>query len=144
MKPANPRILTLNGGSSSIKFALYETGNPMVRKLHGTVDRIGGSEMHLTFSDLNGNQQGTFGFAAANHKSPVDSLIDWLEGEHGAASVEAVGHRVVHGMKHIEPELVTPKLLDELHRIRLFAPDHLPREIELIEAFRQDLLRAAQ
>jgi acetate kinase len=40
-------------------------------------------------------------------------------------------------MKHIQPEIVTQDLLDELHRIRPYDPDHLPREIELIEAFRQ-------
>jgi acetate kinase len=44
---------------------------------------------------------------------------------------------VVHGMTHSEPERVTPKLLAELHRIRPYDPDHLPREIELIEALRQ-------
>jgi acetate kinase len=44
---------------------------------------------------------------------------------------------VVHGMKHTEPEIVTKKLLDELHRISPYDPDHLPREIELIEAFRE-------
>jgi len=38
---ANPRILTINGGSSSIKFALYQAGEPLKRGLHGTVDRIG-------------------------------------------------------------------------------------------------------
>jgi acetate kinase len=40
-------------------------------------------------------------------------------------------------MSHIQPEIVTQDLLDELHRIRPYDPDHLPREIELIEAFRQ-------
>jgi len=43
----------------------------------------------------------------------------------------------VHGMQHTAPELVTQELLDELHRIRPYDPDHLPREIELIETFRQ-------
>ena len=35
MKPANPRILTINGGSSSIKFALYKVGEPLKRRLYG-------------------------------------------------------------------------------------------------------------
>jgi len=59
------------------------------------------------------------------------------EGQNGFESVRAVGHRVVHGMKHTAPELVTPELLDELHRISTNDPDHLPREIELIETFRE-------
>ena len=40
-------------------------------------------------------------------------------------------------MKHIEPEVVTRELLAEPHRLRPYDPDHLPREIELIKAFRQ-------
>ena len=51
--------------------------------------------------------------------------------------VKGVGHRVVHGMKHTEPEIVTEKLLAELRRISPNDPDHLPREIELMETFRQ-------
>ena len=44
---------------------------------------------------------------------------------------------MVHGMRHSEPERVTPKLLAELRRITPYAPEHLPREIGLIEAFRR-------
>ena len=64
-------------------------------------------------------------------------LLDWLEAQPAFASVKAAGHRVVHGMKHSEPERLTPKLLAELRRITPYAPDHLPREIGLIEAFRK-------
>ena len=64
-------------------------------------------------------------------------MIDWLEEQKEFSSVSAVGHRVVHGMNHIEPEIITQELLDELHRIAPYDPDHLPREIELIEVFRK-------
>ena len=137
MKPANPRILTINGGSSSIKFALYQTGEPLTRSLYGKVDRIGLPNTNLTFNDPTGNQQGSRSFAASDHRSAANSLIAWLEEQDGLDSVGAVGHRVVHGMKHTEPEPVTQELLEELHRIRPYDPDHLPREIELIEVFRQ-------
>ena len=40
-------------------------------------------------------------------------------------------------MKHRRPERITAKLLAELHRITPYAPEHLLREIELIEAFRK-------
>jgi acetate kinase len=40
-------------------------------------------------------------------------------------------------MHHTEPELITNELLDELHRITPYDPDHLPDEIELIETFRR-------
>ena len=63
--------------------------------------------------------------------------MDWLEKQNAFESVRAVGHRVVHGMQHTAPELVTQELLDDLHRISPCDPDHLPSEIELIETFRQ-------
>ena len=49
MRPADPCILTINGGSSSIKFAVYPALEPLKRKLYGTVDRIGMSGTSLTF-----------------------------------------------------------------------------------------------
>ena len=137
MKPTNAHILTINGGSSSIKFALYHVGDPLKRVIHGKVDRIGLSGTNLTFHDADGKLQPSRKLAVRGHKSAANSLIDWLEARPEFASVQAVGHRVVHGMKHTEPEIVTKKLLDELHRISPNDPDHLPREIELIETFRQ-------
>jgi len=136
LQPSDPRVLTINGGSSSIKFALYQVGKPLKRGLYGKVDRIGLSGTNLSFNDSTGKKHDR-SLTAADHKSAANCLIDWLEGQKGFESVQAVGHRVVHGMKHTEPELVTQELLDELHRIRPYDPDHLPREIELIEAFRQ-------
>src|ERR1700690_2660855 len=106
MKPANPRILTINGGSSSIKFALYQAGEPLKRGLNGKVDRIGLSGTTLAFNDPPEQQQESRSLAATDHKTAANSLIDWLEKQDGFSSVEAVGHRVVHGMKHTAPELV--------------------------------------
>ena len=137
MKRVDSQILTINGGSSSIKFALYAAVEPLKRGLYGTVDRIGLSGTNLTFHEAEGKPQASRKLIASDHKSAANSLLDWLETQPNFASVKAVGHRVVHGMKHTEPELVTPELLAELHRISPYDPDHLPREIELIEAFRQ-------
>jgi len=129
-------VLTINGGSSSIKFALYATDKTLQRRLHGKVDRIGLSGTTLTFHNTHPDA-GPLSLAAADHRSAAHWLIDWLEAQPDFKSVEALGHRVVHGMQHTAPERVTQALLDELHRLRPYDPDHLPREIELIEAFRQ-------
>jgi len=137
MKPAHGSILTINGGSSSIKFALFEVGEPLKRALQGKVDRIGLPDTKLTFTDSTENKPSRLTFAAADQKAAASLLVDWLEKQNAFRSVKAVGHRVVHGMKHTAPELVTPELLDELHRISPNDPEHLPGEIELIESFRQ-------
>jgi len=134
MRP--PCVLAINGGSSSIKFAVYEAGDTPLRRLAGKIDRIGLSGTNLIVEDPAGTPV-TRRLAAADHRTAVAFLLDWLETQPVFASVKAAGHRVVHGMAHSRPEQVTPKLLAELHRITPYAPDHLPREIALIEAFRR-------
>ena len=137
MKSALPCVLTINGGSSSIRFAVYEAGEMPLRRLDGKIDRIGLSGTNVIVNDAAGKPQASRRLAGADHRSAAVFLLDWLEAQPVFASVKAAGHRVVHGMKHSEPERVTPKLLAELHRITPYAPDHLPREIGLIEAFRR-------
>ena len=130
-------VLTINGGSSSIKFALYRVAKSLQRGLHGTVDRIGLAGTQLIFNDPASNEQSTRGIEAADGSAASSFLINWLEERVGLASLAAVGHRVVHGLRYSKPELVTQELIDTLRQIIPYAPDHLPCEIELIEAFRQ-------
>ena len=137
MKSDKPYILTINGGSSSIRFALYRVEEPLKKALSGKIDRIGLDGTNLTFHDAAKDKRGNLKLSASDHKSAATFLIDWLEKLDCFPSVRAVGHRVVHGMHHTEPELVSQQLLDELNRISPFDPDHLPSEIELIETFRQ-------
>jgi acetate kinase len=144
MKSARASVLAINGGSSSIKFALYKEGKTLTRGFSGKIDRIGLSDTSLTLDESAGKKQSHQRIEALDHKSAANALIDWLAKQEGFTSVQAVGHRVVHGMKHLQPEIVTQKLLDELRWIRPYDPDHLPREIELIEAFRLRFPRLSQ
>ena len=141
MKSTDSYILTINAGSSSTKFASYQAGEPLKRGLYGTVDRIGANGTNLTFQFPAGNRNDSRSLTAADHRSAVTSLVNWREERHGFASVRAVGHRVVHGMRHIAPELVTQELLDELHRIGPYDPHYLRCKNELIETFRQCQLK---
>jgi acetate kinase len=126
-------ILTLNGGSSSIRFAIYVDGeSPLVK---GKLDRIGSAQATLTLERKDASE--TRRFAASSHGTGVDRLLEWLGEQPEFASIGAVGHRVVHGMKHSEPERVTAKLLTELERITPYDPDHLPVEIGLIKGVRR-------
>jgi acetate kinase len=136
MKSALLFVLTINGGSSSIKFALYQAGQPR-RLLAGKVDRIGLTGTNLAFHDPSAKPLSPLPIKAADHRTAAGFLLEWLEARPEFASIAAVGHRVVHGMTHSEPERVTPALLRELHRITPYDPDHLPREMELILAFRR-------
>jgi acetate kinase len=144
MKSALPCVLTINAGSSSIRFAVYEASETPRLRLDGKIDRIGLSGTNLIVNDPAGKPQVPRRLAAADQGTAVAFLLDWLEAQPVFASVKAAGHRVVHGMKHSEPERVTPKLLAELRRITPYDPDHLPREIGLIEAFRRRHPRVPQ
>ena len=75
--------------------------------------------------------------AARDHPAAVGALMDWMEGRSGSDGLTAVGHRVVHGgPKYSEPQQVSVEMIEELRRFSPFDPEHLPLEIELIEAFR--------
>src|ERR1035437_6887075 len=130
-------VLTINGGSSSIKFALYRTNEPLTRILYGNIDRIGVPDSKLTFTNEKEKTQDTLTIKTSDYRSAANLLIDWLEKQIDFSCITGIGHRVVHGMHHTSPEIITPELLDELHRITPLDLDHLPAKIELIEVFRQ-------
>jgi acetate kinase len=136
MKPAHPRILTINGGSSSIKFALFEAGDSLRRILEGSIERIGLPEATLRVKGLNQADNFSRTLAAPDHTVAVGALMDWIEERLGRATLTAVGHRVVHGgPKYSDPQLITKEMVEELHQLRPFDPEHLPEEILLTEAF---------
>ena len=132
-----PCVLALNGGSSSIRFAVYEARKAPRLRLGGKIDRIGLSGTHLAARDGRGQPLPTVRVAAAGHHAAVVFLLDWLAAQPIFASVRGIGHRIVNGMKHSEPERVAAPLLAALRRITPYDPDHLPRELALIEAVAQ-------
>ncbi len=128
-------ILVLNGGSSSIKFAVYEPGEVPQCRLHGHLDRIGLLGTQLTVSEGPDASPTTCPANAADPAAAAGFLLDWLDQHAVFATLAAVGHRVVHGgPAHQAPELVTPALLADLRQLMAFDPDHLPGEIALMEA----------
>jgi acetate kinase len=128
------RILTINAGSSSIRFAFYAASAPPERLLAGKLDRLQGPQAVLTVGEGTKGSEERVQLPRPEGRPPVDSLLEWLAAHPLLARVEAVGHRVVHGMQRTNPEKVTPLLLRDLKRIVPYDPEHLPREIELIEA----------
>jgi len=136
MKPAKPRILTINGGSSSIKFALFEAGDSLRRILAGAIERIGLPEATLRVRGLTQADNFSRLLAAPDHIVAVGALMEWIEQRCGRAGLSAVGHRVVHGgPKYSQPQRITAEMVAELHRLSPFDPEHLPEEIQLTEAF---------
>jgi acetate kinase len=132
------RVLAINGGSSSIKFALFEAGAPMQRLLQGAIEGIGRPGSALRVKGPNSSDNLSRSLTAPDHRTAVSALLDWLEERLGRDGLAGVGHRVVHGgPSYSEPRQVTMDLLTELRRLSPFDPEHLPEEILLIDAFQQ-------
>jgi acetate kinase len=128
-------VLTINGGSSSIKFALFGRVEPPTRLLGGEVERIGlpRTVIGAQVADAPSSSEP---FEAGNLEAAGGRLIDWLGRHASLEAVEAVGHRVVHGGPRWDrAQRITPELLEELTRIGPLDPDHLPGEIALIRTF---------
>jgi acetate kinase len=128
-------ILALNGGSSSIKFALFQADQSLQRILGGNIDRIGLPEATFTVKGSNEEDDFSQEVIAPGHTTAVDRLLEWLEERIGRGGLSAVGHRVVHGgEKFSKPQQINPEMIHELHQLSSFDPEHLPGEIELIKA----------
>ncbi len=137
-------ILTINGGSSSIKFALYEQGNQPEKIFSGQIGRINSPDAEFMLKDVKSAEKQTELIKAKDYSSTILWLVNRLEKQVDFDLIAAVGHRIVHGMQHTKPVLITAELLEELKQIIPYDPDHLPNEIKLIEAFQKQLPETAQ
>jgi len=136
-------IFVANGGSSSIKFSIFEYGaylrKTIIGKLEGigigkssekkgllTIDAEGSDPVVKHVSVKNGRE--------ANNSEANNAIIDWLTEFSKNHTLIAVGHRMVHGgSRYFSPQLITEDVLAELRNISQFDPDHLPGEIQLAE-----------
>jgi len=133
--PDKTCILTINGGSSSIKFALFETGDPMRRLMSGGVERIGSPDVRLRVKGMTDGDSTSQRVAAPDPTTAVGVLIEFLQKRGTFKPLSAIGHRIVHGgPKYSEPRAITLEMIRELRELEPFDPEHMPEEILLIEA----------
>jgi acetate kinase len=132
-----PVILTINAGSSSIKFALFQPGASLRRLVHGAIERIGLTGTLLVQHGIDDADEFSRTITAVDHASAAAVLMESLRNRLGRRTLAAVGHRVVHGgPRHSDAQPVTPELLRELRELIPLDPQHLPQQIALIEALR--------
>src|SRR5580698_6278165 len=119
-------LLAVNGGSSSIRFALYSARAPIRRIAEGKIDRIGLARTTLTFREEGAEKKGiSRRISGRDFSAVVRYLMDWLEALPTFGNIGALGHRIGHGMAQTRPAVVTPSLVKELRRTAPFDPDHL-------------------
>jgi acetate kinase len=128
-------VVTVNAGSSSIKFALFRGDASLDRVLSGKIERIGLPGTELTVADIVSQQSEHTRVHASDHAGCLEPVMEVLERKGYLSAIQAVGHRVVHGGdRYSQPARVTPEVLAELRRLSPYDPEHLPAEISLIEA----------
>jgi acetate kinase len=133
-----PSILTINGGSSSIKFALFSAASPLRRMFSGQVERIGMPGALLTVTRENSTELEKHSIAATTVHDGIQSVIAYLRQRIGKSVISAIGHRIVKGGVHlIDNQFITSEVIAELRRMQRLDLDHLPREIALIDGFRE-------
>lgn len=126
MKATTPVILTVNCGSSSLKYGLFSQADTPEQLHTGQIRDIGKAPV----KDM---------------EAAVDQLITLLNERFRSYEITAIGHRMVQGgPQHIEPEKVSDQLLSSLSELISLAPDHLPAELAAIRAFAQVFPQAAQ
>lgn len=134
-------ILTINAGSSSIKFALFALtpGQDVPEKptVVGQVDGIG-AQGKLIAKDPSGRHEQTLaltGDQAAQHAQAMDFVLRWITEHETGWQIAAVGHRVVHGgAVHSEPVVLDPNIIEQLGRFIVLAPLHQPHNLNGIRA----------
>lgn len=128
-------LLVINGGSSSIRCALYRATPPLPRLLRGSVERIGSAQARLTIEAAAPGESFSRQVTAPDHAAAVRLLLDWIKQLPDAVQICAVGHRMVHGgAKYAAPEIITPEVIAELQKLSAFVPQHLPAELALLQA----------
>lgn len=145
-------ILTLNAGSSSIKFALYERADDRPRQaaISGRIEGIG-TDARLAAHDARGRVLEAMavnlgaGDVDARHHAALEKLLDWIDRRRKGFRIAAVGHRVVHGGERFRaPVRVDADVLDYLSKLVPLAPLHQPHSLEAITTIARLLPDLAQ
>lgn len=132
-------IATLNAGSSSLKFAVFDAASDATAPiLSGKISGIGRDPVFAA-RDASGDtlDQGALGALdpTQTHEHFIALLLPWLDAHHGDRPLVAVGHRVVHGGQHFKaPVQVTDDVLTELDALAPLAPLHQPHNLAAIRA----------
>lgn len=136
-------LLTLNAGSSSLKFALFEVvpGESVRAVVRGNVEGIGG-DTHMTVHDASGEPLteqalNPDGGRIVDHTRALAHALGWLEHRDASSPLIAVGHRVVHGGdRFAAPLVVQDDMLADIAALAPLAPLHQPHNVAAIRALR--------
>jgi len=132
-------ILTINAGSSSIKFALFSLAHPISpeAEVSGQIDGIGTNATKLIAKNRAGERIADQLIAgdAVSHTQALDAMLQWFLATYTGWQIVSVGHRVVHGGdRYSAPIVVDATVLGHLESFIPLAPLHEPHNVAGIKA----------
>jgi len=140
-------ILTINGGSSSLKFALFDNTAELTATVRGEIEDLDAAP-HLLARDAAGAVLAEHRWSAGTgHPFAIalNTLLSFTDSHLGRDGLTAVGHRVVHGgADHIAPEMITPALVALLETLTPLDPLHMPDNLAPMRAVTAARPRLAQ
>lgn len=126
-------ILTLNAGSSSIKFGVYDVASEPGLLAMGQVDRLGSAAPVLILKRDGDRSEARV--TGTDHAAGVAAILDAVAPVLAGRSVTGVGHRIVHGGPDLaRPVVLSDALLDQLAAYEPFAPLHQPHNLAAVRA----------
>ncbi|MBO6637691.1 MAG: acetate/propionate family kinase [Roseitalea sp.] len=127
-------ILTLNAGSSSIKFAVYAQGDEPALHASGQVENLSPSQQTRLIVERDGGER-AIDIDANDHAGALSSILGQAEHLFGGAKVTGVGHRVVHGgTDFVAPTVLDTDTIAALRTLEPLAPLHQPHNLDCVEA----------
>ncbi len=132
-------LLVLNAGSSSLKFAVFAVeGRGLTQRYDGQMESIGAAP-HFNLRDAAGariaERQFAAGEAPKGHEGALSVILGALTPLLDGATIRAIGHRVVHGGRHLSvPVMITDAIMAKLRALVPLAPLHQPHNLAGIVA----------
>lgn len=127
-------ILTVNAGSSSIKFSLFKAHMALAPLYHGRISNLLEAP-HFTVYDAKKMQIVDCPLPSCGYSFAIHALLDWVEGLDEKITLCAAGHRVVHGgQDYVRPTVITPHVITALESLTPLAPLHQLPSLKAIEA----------
>lgn len=132
-------LLTVNAGSSSMKFALFDANNLTSEAFQASIENIGQDTARMII-----NSEVT-SVDVPDYSTATSLLVGAVAKQVPTKHIAAVGHRIVHGgPKYYRAQLVTPQLLKDLKELTAFDPEHLPAQLSLIETLSRQFVGVLQ
>ncbi len=140
----NGHVVTLNAGSSSVKFALFVAATGWPRLVaHGEIEALG--EAPRFKAEIVGDAGRDEAIEAPDHEAAIRLILRWIETAFPDIAIEAIGHRIVHGgVYYAAPAIVDQKMLAELRMLEPLAPLHQPHNLAGVDAARAAFPHAPQ